>query len=246
MESSALSGEDITSRLNEMFEGEPAIEPLAEDTLMEKPVLPADTKVGPLLEIEAEAPAGTVTGATEEIVLRPREPARHPAEETVLSGDDVALRLEMIFDEGEEAGPAADEAVATQSAEATDLSTADGDKTQTAETFRAGEDTKPPLDIEEAGVAVDEVGFDAAAETLVVDGAESPLRPPLRRSRPRLPSPSTTRLRPRSRSLSRACPETTWLDAWRRYSPRSLIREEQPRRQHPQRKRRQCILTLSR
>ncbi|HMD68913.1 MAG TPA: tetratricopeptide repeat protein, partial [Chitinivibrionales bacterium] len=176
VEASALSGEDITSRLNEMFEGEPAIEPLSEETPKGKPVLPADTKVGPLLEIGAEAPAGTVTGATEEIVVGPREQARQPAGGNVLSGDDVALRLDTIFDEGEEAGPPANEAVATQSAEATDLSTADGDKTQTADVFRAGEDTKPPLDIEEVGVAVDEVGFDAAAETLVVEGAgTSPL-----------------------------------------------------------------------
>jgi len=95
-----------------MFKGDPAIEPFSVDAPKEKPIALAETKVGPLLDIETKPPAGTVTGATEEIVVGPRSPAPKPAEDgapgDMLSGDDVAQRLDTILTKGKRPGrPAA-------------------------------------------------------------------------------------------------------------------------------------------
>jgi pilus assembly protein FimV len=152
VESAVFSGDDIASRLNEMFKDEPDAEPLEFETMpQDKTAFSDDTKVGPVLESKAKSPARDVTDATEEIVLG----THAPSDQGALSGDDVAERLETIFDVGE--GPG------VRPPDATDLSVPEDGKTQAADSARPEEDTKPPVDIEE--VAVEETAARAPAET---------------------------------------------------------------------------------
>jgi tetratricopeptide (TPR) repeat protein len=174
VENSAISGEDIASRLNEMFEDAPAMEPLAADLPPEEPaaVGASADEAGPFLDIAADIGAKSMSGANEEIVVEDARAAVPPEKEGVISGDDVALRLDTIFEEGEKTElPGADslsEAVATQSSEATDVATAEEGTARAGDVQHQEEDTKPPFDIGESGIVIGD--DESSSETLVTAG----------------------------------------------------------------------------
>jgi tetratricopeptide (TPR) repeat protein len=165
-EDTSISGDDITDRLGQMFEeshpgkaGE-VLEIKEEETIAPEAVEPAEKSVEP-------APAA-LDGT------RVREPEdAHP-----LSGDDVALRLETIFEEGEEQEEA--EAEAQQTVEETLPALMD------ESSARPEEDTKTPFDMGEEQIVVDDAAQAAkkaeedtfsASETIAVSAQTLPASP---------------------------------------------------------------------
>lgn len=164
LESSAVSGEDITSRLNEMFDEVPAMEPLSFEENQEAAETPsaADTHVGPVSGLETPRAAAEVTDATEEIVLTPHD--RVEAGDGAITGDDVALRLDTIFDEQESRHMVPASAVLSDLA-TTESFAAEGDSP------RPEEETRSPFDISDNGIVIGSEETDSeeiASETMAV------------------------------------------------------------------------------
>jgi hypothetical protein len=185
VESSAISGHDIASRLNEMFDDVPPPAPLLDNlALVDEIPSPgiADTAMSPVSDVGGEAQQKSVAGAKDgEITASEGELAETlPSAQGVVSGDDVTFRLETIFDEEEEGAQPADsasvQAVSDRSPDATDVSRADETPVLADGPQYPGEDTKPPTDMGEGTIVIGD-GDDtlvSASETLVAPSAGKP------------------------------------------------------------------------
>ena len=166
-----------------MFDEVPSPAPLSDDSLSveETPVGDvSDTAIGPVSdEADDVQPKSVDDTPEEEITIGGAEPAPPPTPEGVISGDDVSLRLETIFDEGEADQPtdgARGEEIPDHAADATDVSRADKAPALAEDTNHPGEDTKPPIDIGEGAIVIGDGGdaLESASETLIVSGAGTP------------------------------------------------------------------------
>jgi tetratricopeptide (TPR) repeat protein len=146
VESSDISGEDITSRLNDMFDEAPAVE----------------TEEAPVFDVAAGSPAASLTDATEEITLPGAgKPPAAPVDGTGFSGDDVKLRHETIFDEGE--------ASAEPDVAGTDVIPA-----EELEKPRPEEETKRPVSGGEPAVVIGDED-EGIEETIIAPAAKLPV-----------------------------------------------------------------------
>jgi tetratricopeptide (TPR) repeat protein len=162
VESSDISGEDITSRLNDMFDEPPAAEPLGQDTdVGGQPAV--EIEDAPVFDVAAGIPATSPTGATEEIAL-PGAGKVHAAPAGI-SGDDVAIRLDTIFEEGEEqaTGP--------------DVAGTDVIPVEEVDKPHPEEETKQPVDTGEHAIVIgdEDEGIEAASETIIAPAAKRPV-----------------------------------------------------------------------
>jgi tetratricopeptide (TPR) repeat protein len=168
--SSAVSGEDITSRLNEMFDEVPAMEPLSFEEKQEPVEAPsaADTHVGPEPQLETPRASAEVTDLTEENVLASNE--RIETDSGAITGDDVALRLNTIFDEQESSETAQASAVLSDLA-TTESFSAKEETPLTDDAPRPEEGTKGPFDISDNGIVIGSEEADSeeiASQTMAV------------------------------------------------------------------------------
>jgi tetratricopeptide (TPR) repeat protein len=174
-EDTSISGDDITDRLGQMFEES---HPAQAAEVLE--IKEEET-------IEPEAVEAKEKGARPAPVAADDTRVKEPEEADPLSGDDVALRLETIFEEGEE-----EKAEAQQTAEQT------AEQTLPAVTDEGGprpeEDTKTPFDMGEEQIVVedaaqaaknDEEDTFSASETIAVSAQTLPASPSATSGRPK-------------------------------------------------------------
>lgn len=136
-----ISGEDVTERLNEMFSDSASIsEPLAEIGKM------LDQQAPLVDQIEQEAAGSgvhddlTAESANKGAGLSLDEQESSPEEPLqAVSGEDVALRLETIFEEGETGDASSDTGAITVTEDSAP---------------RPEEDTKPPVDVSDSAIVI--------------------------------------------------------------------------------------------
>jgi tetratricopeptide (TPR) repeat protein len=179
VDSSEISGEDIASRLNEMFDETPAEAPLGQDTdIAPRPAV--EIEETPVLDIAADIPAKSLTGATEEIKIDGAgKPPAAPVGDTGISGDDVAFRLETIFEEGEQA--------AGEDVAGTDvISVEEEDKPHPEE------ETKQPHDTSVDAIVIggEDEGMEAASETIIAPAKRPAEQASLQETKPPAPAPA--------------------------------------------------------
>ncbi|HUI93254.1 MAG TPA: tetratricopeptide repeat protein [Chitinivibrionales bacterium] len=155
MEATEISAEDVTSRLNAMFEDAPAPEPLGQDTdLSSKPAV--ETEEAPVFDV---ASSSSASSATEEIKVPDADKAAAEPAGHEISGDDVAQRLETILGDGEEE--------AGHDSAGTDVIPA-----EKLETPRSEEETKHPLAGADRPIIVGDEDLEGGAETIIAPRAK--------------------------------------------------------------------------
>jgi tetratricopeptide (TPR) repeat protein len=180
-EKADLSGEDVESRLNEMFDEPSKIDLLDENAIAgdrlsavtpvqekddgrETDVQTSETAEG-LIDITEEVDSGAET-ITQEI----------SAGQGDISGDDVALRLDTIFNAGMEAEEPGEVAVVGAQHDEMDVLQSGGIPVQEEDLMDLEEDTKPPIDIGDSSIVVggDEVPGDES-DTIIDTNLSVPL-----------------------------------------------------------------------
>jgi tetratricopeptide (TPR) repeat protein len=153
-----ISGDDVTQRLNEMFSDsstDSIAEPLAEIGRMLDQHAPAIDEIEPTQagsEMHDDLP-------TESIVLSATAAADGPLDvpelvhgesTAAISGDDIALRLETIFEEGERT----EEASASAAAAPEDTAAREESFPAALPETRPEEDTRPPVEVSDHAIVI--------------------------------------------------------------------------------------------